>query len=392
MRTRSKIVGPDQAPPVPAEIPPSPWDDPTDHVPFPPPGAETRDQVPRERFVDAAAALKGHGWGQIGDVLDTTTVVQTPFVGFDLATGVGGLPSRRVVTVHGPTHQGKTLFALGLIKGFAAQGHAAAYIDAEHATPEDFATQVLGELDQYPNVIAMRPKTFEIAVDATRRYLDWCAGQRKTNPGFRAILLVDSINKLVPEREMERVSKQASDALEQGGGRHRAMLNQAWLDQLVVALPSAECTAVMMAWEHEEAAAPGRWMPTIKVKGGAALLFDASMVIRVTKGVAIEHGEKQIVGFRHNLRITKNKVAAMDGKWTETHFYTSNGTLTPVGLDLARDLMEVAKAQGILAQAGGWYQYGRQRWQGEARFLADLARDQDLFHDIDQAVRARVAK
>ena len=74
------------------------------------------------------ASLDGgpKGWKPAAEVLDRVTAVRTCFPDYDRALRVGGHPVRRVTTVHGPTHGGKSAFVAGLLRSFVDQGHPAA--------------------------------------------------------------------------------------------------------------------------------------------------------------------------------------------------------------------------------------------------------------------------
>ena len=60
-------------------------------------------------------------------------VVSTGSLGLDIALGVGGLPSGRVIEIYGPESSGKTTLALQVIAEAQRAGGTAAFVDAEHA-------------------------------------------------------------------------------------------------------------------------------------------------------------------------------------------------------------------------------------------------------------------
>lgn len=289
-----------------------------------------------------------------------------------------------------------TAFVGGLIESFVSQGHIGAYVDAEHATPNEFFEELFRKpLRDVPNFIADRPKSYEETIDKVDTLLRWVADEKKSAPDLASILVVDSINKLVPARELEKLRKEGADAIDKGWGRYRAAMNQAWLDHLTPMLAAADCALVVIAQERDEQSEGWGYQEEFKVKGGAALLFDASMVMRVSKGSPIKEGEgkdAKIYGFRHRVRIWKSKVAHMDGRYTDVAFHLSNGSLTPAGFDVARDLLHVGRAVGVVEAAGSWLSFSKRRWQGEQRAILGIAEDLDTQVALRTAIDAKIRK
>lgn len=337
-----------------------------------------------DRYIDAAGAIEG--WAPAAEVLDTITSVRTCFPDFNRAVRVGGLPVRRIHTIHGPTHGGKTAFVLGLVRSFVDMGYLAGYVDAEHALGKEFATEVVADLQTRRNFLAVRPDDYEQTIARVDSFLAKAAVVRKSYPEAKSILVVDSINKLVPKRELEKVLKQgqineagAKELTKGHHGRYRAALNQAWLDQLTPKIARAECALVIIAQERDEDDPNDFFSDTFKVKGGAALLFDASLVIRVMKASPVLYAtgkasNDNIAGFSHRVRIWKSKVGHMDGRYSDAVFHLSNGRITPPGLDTARDAFNVGKDLGIVKASGSWYTYRGKRSQGENKAIEGLAK------------------
>ena len=348
------------------------------------PEPEPAPKLDRDRYIEAAGEVKG--WDSAGDILDKIESVRTVFPDFNRAVRVGGLPIRRIHTVHGPTHGGKTAFVLGLVKSFVDCGYLAGFVDAEHALGHKFAQEMVADLETYKNFLAVRPKNYEETIQKVDSFLDAAAKVRKTHPDHKSILVVDSINKLVPKRELEKflkggsVDEKGAEEMAKGHwGRYRAALNQAWLDHLTPKVAAAECAMVIIAQERDDAENSTKFFDAFKVKGGAALMFDASLVIRVMKGQPVylpgtsdKKGKEKnaaICGFSHRVRIWKSKVAHMDGRYTDSIFHLSNGKLAPEGLDTARDALQVGVSLGLVTKSGSWFSFGKKRCQGEPKAI-----------------------
>ena len=344
------------------------------------------------------------GWLRAGDALDKIESVSTIFPDFNRATGCGGLPVNRMHTIHGQTHGGKSAFVLGLIKSFLDGGHAAGYCDAEHSTPQEFAEELIGELSLMPNFFGMRPDTYEDTVDAVNDFLKIMTGERKHRPEMKSIVVIDSINKLTPERELKNVLKSGGDEVAKGhAARYRAAVNKSWLDHLSPRLKPAGCAMVFIAQERDNADAE-LWDPTgVDIKGGQSLSFDASLLIRVSKSfplrdpsTATDKSKGDIVGFVHRVRIYKNKVSHMEGAYTDCVYHFSNGKQTPPGFDTARDALFVAKKLGVVTVNGSWLSWQKKRWQGEPKGAQWLAKNPDGLHalltDVDRVLAAQRKK
>lgn len=347
----------------------------------------------------AAKLAKSKRWEKASDVLDTITAVPTIFPDFNRKTTVGGLPVRRIHVVHGPSHGGKSIFVLGLIKSFIDRGFLGAYVDAEHATGLTFTEETMKGIKDRPNFWARRPENYEETIADLDDFLATCIEIRKEHPDFKAIAVVDSINKLVPKRELAKMikggkvdDKGAEEMAKGHHGRYRAALNQAWLDHLTPKLAAADCALVIIAQEREDHDADSWVRDAFKVKGGAALIFDSSLVMRVMKSSPIfdppsEKKNENIVGFKHRVRIWKSKVGHMEGRYTDVVFHLSNGKLTPAGLDTARDAFTVAKDLGLLKVKGSWVSWGKFRTQGENKFVVKLSEKPEKLAALLQAIQ-----
>lgn len=365
-------------------------------APAPIPAADPAD---RFKLFDTKEIPKG--WAQADDVFDRVMAVPTIFLSFNRATRVGGLPVRRITTLHGKTHGGKTAFALGLLKSFVDGGHLSAYVDAEHATPAEFLIELLGQLKGKPNFLGKRPKSYEETIDSTDAFLKYAEELIKKSPSMCSFELIDSINKLVPERELKNVQKTGAEELAKGHlGRARAATNQAWLDHLVPRLGNANCALVLIAQERK-VATTSKWEDDWALKGGGALAFDSSLLCRVLKSSPVKDGSGgPIVGFRHRVRIYKSKVGHMDGKYTDCFFHLSSGALegVPPGFDLGRDAIELGLELGTCTLQGAWIGWmgasgKRIRRNGHNACVKFLAKHPDEFaHLFDAVTRSITAE
>ncbi len=363
------------------------------------------------------------GWDQAADVLPNIFAIETIFPDFNLKSRVGGLPSDRVVIVHGETHGGKTAGAIGFIISYLLGGHGVAYIDAEHSTPKEYMGQLVRQvtgmgLHQFPNFVAKRPKNYEDTITDVDRYLAFMTAQRKTNPELRGLIVVDSLNELTPKRELEQMlaginklvpegeeapkkgkyeKDKGGDAIDKGWGRVRAQLNAAWLSHLIPRLADAGCTLLAIVQEKEgDSSTKKPWeqelMEEFQILGGKKAKYAASLLLRFEKLKQVKEGEGKdapTLAWEHQIRIWKSKVGAMEGRWTLCKFFMRMDG----GFDLARNLIFVGKKLGVI-QGTGWLSFSGIRVNGEKAMVAWLDKDPALMAKltdaVSKAIRAKV--
>lgn len=364
---------------------------------------------PPPRRPPSAFSTLPKGWKMASDALDYVRAVPSLFLDFNRATRIGGVPLRRITTCHGPTHGGKSAFVAGLLRSFVDSNHVGAYVDAEHATDLTFLDELFGRpTASIPNFFGMRPSTYEETIDASDSLLAWMIAERKGRFGKRktkapippeedlaCLMVIDSLNKLVPEREIEKLKREGGDAIDKGWGRLRASFNQSYLDHTVPLLGPAETALCLIVQERDDGDLEPWEMPNLK--GGQASQYDASLIVRVMKSSEVKRGEKEdkeVFGFKHRLRIWKSKVGHMDGRYSDSFFHMSNGVLVPAGFDVARDALEVGKELGLVktADGGAWLSWNKNRWNGAHNATKALTADPALFASLLDACNQTIKK
>lgn len=352
-----------------------------------------------KRFMD-----KMEGWKPAPEVLLKVRAVPTCFPQFDYVNRIGGLPLERVVVVTGPSNHGKSAFALGLAGSFVSREHLAGYVDAEQTTTIDWAQTMMRAYADDPRFLAMRPKTYEEAVEATNRFCHNIAEARDAGdlpPETGGVVLVDSLRKLVPEKIMKLIEaddlKAGVDGMNGRAGQIRALYNGAWLDVLVPLMASTGCTVVLIVRETDDPNADPldkRYGNDYRITGGKALIFESSLLLRITRQSWVTNGgvgkEQKVYGEKHKVTILKTKVAGKDERTPSGFFHTSNGVLIPAGFDKARDLIELGEKLKVIERAGSWYSFAGDRLgQGENNAVAALTSNEEWLGRVETAVRAK---
>lgn len=346
-------------------------------------------------------------------VLTRVQGVETIFPSVNLATKIGGWPTKRIALIHGASGEGKTKLGLGLGRSFLERAHFFTLIDAEHTTEEAWLNSLRVPFDS-PGFSAMRPQSYEDAVDAIREWAETIAEARVKGdipPETTGFALVDSIGKLAPKDLLKKIAAgaDADEAPKKGGARakpkrgidgmggraaqYKAALNSAWMNELVPLMASTGCSIGIITREIENPDA-GMFDEDFKLTGGKALFYDSSLVVRVSNDAFLYRGEgaqRELLGERHRVEIRKSKIGRRDQKIPRAYFSDSNGTLVPSGFDIPRDYLDLAQEFGIVEIHGSFYALGKKRLgQGEHAAVRRLHEDASLFAELREAVRAGI--
>lgn len=351
------------------------------------------------------------GWKPALDVIRRIEAVPTIFPKYDQIVGIGGNPVGRIMLVHGPSNEGKSGFCLGLGCSYLARNHIFALADAERTASVEWLQAFASEYIRSPGFIALPVNTYEQVRAEVRRLCDTVAEKRASGKlpiDTTGLIVVDSIRKLVPEEMWRKLTKELADGGAKKGGRRgakvgldgfggrgaqiKAAMNAMWVDELIPLLANTRMTIAIIAREHEEELNDFFGNTRIKVGGGDALNYDASLRVRVLRDYVYtgEGPGKQLVGEKHILEIMKTKLGTKVEAIPRAYFHTSNGALSPVGFDLARDLLELGVEVGSIERRGSYYCFGTHSLgQGETAALKTMHQDAELLFEIEAETRAR---
>ena len=350
----------------------------------------------RSELTDRAAQLSEFfnadpdGWGQGAAVLERVRAVPTMWPQINLASRIGGWPIQRIGLIHGPSAHGKTSFSHGLGLSFLQRGHIYGFIDAELTTPESWLQTLMDQQSRNPAFRAMRPTSYEQAALGVRKLCESVIEGREAGklPADTAgVIVVDSLRKLQPERLLAKLEKEEGgiDGASGRAAQMKAAINAQWMDELAPLAYKANFGIVLISREYDRSN-PQPGQEQFVVAGGKAVNFDSSLTARIVRSEWVHDGSgdnKRVVGERHAVQIRKSKIGALDGKITTTYFHTSNGTLTPEGFDLPRDLLEMAEEIGAIKKDGAWYSYkGERIGQGASQVVKRLHEDAALLGEL----------
>jgi RecA/RadA recombinase len=307
----------------------------------------------------------------------------------------------RLYVTNGYTLTHNTSYVLGLIRSFLEHDHFALLVDAERTTPQDWVDTMLGPVARHPCFFAKRPATYEETVELVRDFCNGIADAKEAGEvpaDTSGIIVIDSLRKLVPANIFKKLSSGKEDSIDGVGGRAaqmKAALNAAWLDELIPLLERTGTCVVAIARESEDPDADAharKFGYAFKITGGKAIVYDASLVLRVELAGKVTEGtdeRKRVLGERHRITVRKTKVAGKDDKVTTAFFHTSNGHLkgVPEGFDRPRDVLAMAKQFGIVEIKGAWVKFENDKHNGENAFVKAMHADPELAKRVEAAVR-----
>lgn len=386
-----------------------------------PPGLAAARPPPRQDLAAVYAPIAGPEWRRGATGMPPTPKIPTDLLHFNWMTAWNGLPGGRIVTMHGPTHEGKTRLALAFMRVFVRLGLPVAVVEPELHLERDFVESMWdADLDALPNVF-FPPERALLSMRDTAAWLDDYLGKAKAlwdahawiRTAGGSVGLIDSLdalqspelvqaaleafeaesdglNEALKRVEVEPVRRRRRSEIEvetpadratkfrkglggelakerkrieQGNAEMRkAAMNRVFIARLNVLASHARCLILLVTHETKEDITDRD--ADEKPRGGKAIGLWSSYLIRVTRRVAF--WDKEPVGDEYQLAIKKNKLGAIDGYRTLTSSWFSNGTAFPYGLDLARDAIETGMLAGLIIKDGSWF-----KWPGQGITLGN---------------------
>jgi recombination protein RecA len=319
----------------------------------------------KQKALDAALSQieRQFGKGSIMKLGDNKALdieaISTGSLGIDIALGIGGLPTGRIVEVYGPESSGKTTLTLQVIAEAQKQGKTCAFVDAEHALDPVYAQKLGVNID---DLLVSQPDTGEQALEICDMLVRSSAVD---------VVIVDSVAALTPKAEIE------GDMGDSHMGLQARLMSQA-LRKLTGNIKRSNTLCIFINQIRMKIGVMFGNPET--TTGGNALKFYASVRIDIRRIGSVKEGD-EVVGNETRVKVVKNKVAP---PFKQAEFIIMYGE----GISKQGELIDLGVKHKIVEKSGAWYSYnGNKVGQGKANSIKFLKDNPEIADEIEGKLR-----
>ena len=285
--------------------------------------------------------------------------ISTGSLGLDIALGIGGLPTGRVVEIFGPESSGKTTLTLQVIAECQKVGGTAAFIDAEHALDPNYAEKLGVNVDE---LLLSQPDTGEQALEVTDRLV---------KSGSVDLIVIDSVAALTPRAEIE------GDMGDHHVGLQARLMSQA-LRKITGNIQRSNATVLFVNQIRMKIGVMFGSPET--TTGGNALKFYSSVRLDIRRIGAVKEGE-EVVGNETRVKVVKNKVAP---PFKQAEFQIMYGE----GINTEGEIIELGQKLELVEKSGSWYSHnGEKIGQGKINASKFLRENKKIRTNLVQQIR-----
>lgn len=285
--------------------------------------------------------------------------ISTGSLSLDIALGIGGLPTGRVIEVYGPESSGKTTLTLQVIAEAQRKGKTCAFVDAEHALDPVYAERLGVKIDE---LLISQPDTGEQALEICDMLV---------RSGAVDVVIIDSVAALTPKAEIE------GEMGDTHVGLQARLMSQA-LRKLTANIKKSNTMVIFINQIRMKIGVMFGSPET--TSGGNALKFYASVRLDIRRIGAVKEGD-EVVGNETRVKVVKNKVAP---PFKEAVFQIIYGE----GISKEGELIDLGVKHDIVEKAGSWYSYqGEKIGQGRANSSKYLRENTNVSNEIETKLR-----
>lgn len=314
-----------------------------------------------------AAALgqieKQFGKGSIMRLGDATALdiesISTGSLGLDIALGIGGLPTGRIVEIYGPESSGKTTMTLQVIAEAQKKGKTCAFVDAEHALDPVYAEKLGVNIN---DLLVSQPDTGEQALEICDMLVRSAAVD---------VVIVDSVAALTPKAEIE------GEMGDTHVGLQARLMSQA-LRKLTANIKRSNSMVIFINQIRMKIGVMFGNPET--TTGGNALKFYSSVRLDIRRIGAVKDGD-EIVGNETRVKVVKNKVSP---PFKQAEFQILYGE----GSSKEGELIDLGVKHKLVEKSGAWYSYkGSKIGQGKANSIRFMKENTHISDEIEKQLR-----
>jgi len=292
------------------------------------------------------------------DVVEGIPATSTGSLGLDIALGIGGFPTGRIIEIYGPESSGKTTLALHTIAEAQKKGGMAAFIDAEHAFDRQYAERLGIDTE---NLLIAQPDDGEQALEIAENLI---------RSGAIDVIVIDSVAALVPRAEIE------GEMGESKMGLQARLMSQA-LRKLTGTINKTNCICIFSNQLREKIGVMFGNPET--TTGGNALKFYASVRLDIRRIGQLKDG-LDMVGNRTKVKVVKNKVAP---PFRVVEFDIMYGQ----GISKVGEIVDLGVDFGIVKKSGSWFSYNETKLGQGRDSVKELLKDNpELADEIEKQI------
>ncbi|RXE85771.1 recombinase RecA [Pseudoalteromonas sp. A757] len=285
--------------------------------------------------------------------------ISTGSLGLDIALGIGGLPTGRIVEIYGPESSGKTTLTLQAIAEAQKMGKTCAFVDAEHALDPIYAEKLGVNVDE---LLVSQPDTGEQALEICDMLV---------RSGAVDLVVIDSVAALTPKAEIE------GDMGDSHVGLQARLMSQA-LRKLTANIKRSNTLCIFINQIRMKIGVMFGNPET--TTGGNALKFYASVRLDIRRIGSVKEGD-EVVGNETRVKVVKNKVAP---PFKQAEFIIMYGE----GTSKQGELIDLGVKHKLVDKAGAWFSYnGSKIGQGKANSIKFLKENVEIANEIEGKLR-----